>query len=185
MTRFIWVAALAAIGLFSFAATTRAADKTVPNNSTTQNAAENPGGTHSANQAERNATVRPWRASETLGLKVEDPQGKRLGKIEDLVFNPHSGHIRYAVLKFGGVLGVGDKYFAIPWNHFRAEEKAGLSGAERFVLVLDVNESTLKNAPGFDSKNWPDFGDQAYGKSVDEFYGNNKSAHRSTGTQTK
>jgi sporulation protein YlmC with PRC-barrel domain len=190
MSRFLCVVALAAAGMFTFAATVRADDPAnTANNPTTNNAAntatENTGANH------HNANMmRPWRASETIGVRVENPQGDSLGKIEDLVFEPAKGHIRYAVLSFGGFLGVGDKYFAIPWSHLRAEERAGRSGSERFVMVLDVNKDKLKNAPGFDSKNWPDFGDPAYGTSVDQYYGRahharTDSAHLPTETETK
>ena len=121
-----------------------------------------------ANAAKEN--VRPWRASETIGLEVQNPQGKDLGKIEDIVFNPQTGHIRYAVLSFGGIHS---KYFAIPWSHLRSEAKTSKGGSEKFVMVLDVDQNKLKNAPGFDSKNWPDFGNSAYGTSVRQFYGEN------------
>ena len=111
MSRVLCIAALGAIGLFSFATNLRAADApaTYP-----------PTATDSGHAASTAATaMRPWRASETLGLRVENPQGEHLGKIEDIVFNPSTGHIRYAVLSFGGVLGVGEKWFAIPWKHLR------------------------------------------------------------------
>ncbi len=180
MSRLLCAAALAAVGFLSFAAPTHAADNASPDNSATRNATDTHDAVNEADHAQHHAMVRPWRASETIGLKVEDAQGNKLGKIEDLVFNPKTGHVRYAVLSFGGVVGIGEKYFAVPWNHFRTHERAGLAGSERLVLVLDVNQATLKNAPGFDSKNWPDFGDAAYGNSVDEFYGNTNSAHRST-----
>jgi sporulation protein YlmC with PRC-barrel domain len=185
MSRFLWAIALSALGLFGFAATVRAADSpTDVNNPNTQNATDN------ANYHHEATAMRPWRASETIGVKVENPQGDSLGKIEDLVFNPMNGHIRYAVLSFGGVLGIGDKYFAIPWSHFRSEERAGRAGSDRFVLVLDVDRNKLKNAPGFDSKNWPDFGEAAYGTSVDQYYGRGHhnradSAHRPSETETK
>lgn len=175
MSRILCAVAIGTIGLFSFASSLRAA---TPATTTTENTTQTTTNHHAP-------TMRPWRASETIGLKVENPQGQSLGKIEDLVFNPTNGHVRYAVLSFGGVLGVGDKYFAIPWSHFRPEEKAGRSGSERFVMVLDIDENRLKTAPGFDSKNWPEFGDSAYGTSVDQFYGHNTSAHRSTTTNTK
>jgi sporulation protein YlmC with PRC-barrel domain len=119
-----------------------------------------------------NTSVRPWRASETIGMAVYNSAGDKLGKVEDLVFDPSNGHIRYAVLSFGGFLGIGDKYFAIPMNHLSVDsKKGGITGSERYHFVLNVDKDRLKNAPGFDSKNWPDFGNAAYGTSVDQFYG--------------
>jgi len=121
--------------------------------------------------------ARPWRASQTIGMAVDNSNGDHLGKIEDLVFDPNSGKIRYAVLSFGGFLGLGDKYFAIPFNHLKTEvTKSSTTGSDSYRLVLDVSKDQLKNAPGFDSKNWPDFGDPSYGTSVDRFYGEPSSA---------
>ena len=60
-----------------------------------------------------------------IGSKVVNAQNEDLGKIEDLVVDAGAGRIAYAVLSFGGFLGMGDKYFAIPWNafHFNLTEK--------------------------------------------------------------
>lgn len=194
MSRVLFIAALSAMGLFSFASVIQAADAPA-NNPRNPNAVSNPANNVNENTAihttnpnahEANSGVHPWRASETIGLKVENPQGQNLGKIEDLVFNPHNGHIRYAVLSFGGFLGAGEKWFAIPWNHFRIETKKANTNNESFVMVLDVDKNKLKNAPGFDSKQWPDFGSSAYGTSVDQFYGNNSTAaHHAPTTNTK
>jgi hypothetical protein len=53
---------------------------------------------------------------EALGRKVINPQGKSLGKIEEIMLDAAPGRIAYAVLSFGGFLGLGDKLFAVPWN---------------------------------------------------------------------
>jgi hypothetical protein len=55
----------------------------------------------------------------------------------------------YAVLSYGGVLGMGDKLFIIPWKAFNWP-------FNKEYYVLDLNKSTLTSAPGFDKKNWPD-----------------------------
>ena len=71
-----------------------------------------------------------------------------LGKIEDVVINAEAGRIIYAVLAFGGFLGMGDKYFAIPWEAFR------FKAADRHA-VLNAGKKLLENAPGFDKDRWP------------------------------
>jgi hypothetical protein len=83
-----------------------------------------------------------------IGDPVKNMQGEDLGKIEELMIDRDSGRVAYAVLSFGGVLGLGDKLFAIPWDALRlsTEEKA---------FFLDVDKEQLKNAPGFDKDNWP------------------------------
>ena len=68
-----------------------------------------------------------------------------------------------AVLDFGGFLGVGDKYFAVPWEALQLTD-------DQRAVVLDVTKRDLKQAPGFDKNNWPDFsGETAF--VIYEFYG--------------
>ena len=76
-----------------------------------------------------------------IGTKVVNPQNEDLGKIEDLIVDS-SGRISYAVLSFGGFLGLGDKDFAIPFNAFAFD-------AANNRAVLNIDKSLLKNAPGF------------------------------------
>ena len=103
------------------------------------------------------------KASAILGKKVVDTDGKKLGSIKDLVLDPYQGAIQYAVLDFGGFLGVGDKYFAVPWAvlNFSAEKKA---------FVLDISKKDLKKAPGFDKKKWPDMNDPRWAVTIYEYY---------------
>lgn len=89
------------------------------------------------------------RASKIIGTNVKNPNGDNLGGIKDLVLDPESGHVVYAVVSFGGVLGMGSKLFAIPWSvlHWTRDKE---------YYVLDLDKDTLKKAPGFDKKHWPD-----------------------------
>lgn len=89
------------------------------------------------------------RASEIIGMTVQDNDGKKLGDIKDLVIDPEDGGIQYAVLDFGGFAGIGDKYFAVPWEALELDHK-------NKKISLDVHKKDLKNAPGFDKKHWPD-----------------------------
>ena len=93
------------------------------------------------------------KASELLGMKVQGTDGKSLGSIKDLVIDPEDGDIEYAVLDFGGFVGIGDKYFAVPWEALRLDQS-------NKKIMLDVSKKDLKQAPGFDKNNWPDFSDQ-------------------------
>jgi sporulation protein YlmC with PRC-barrel domain len=103
------------------------------------------------------------KGTKILGKPVQNLEGKDLGKIEDLAIDEIEGDIRYAVLSFGGVLGVGEKYFAIPW------EALTLSN-DRKHFVLDLNEKVLAKAPGFNKDKWPDFADPTYHVGIYEFY---------------
>ena len=91
------------------------------------------------------------KASDLIGMNVQGTDGKKLGDIKDLVIDPEEGGIEYAVLEFGGFAGIGDKYFAVPWEALQLDET-------NKKLSLDVHKKDLKNAPGFDKNNWPDLG---------------------------
>ena len=91
------------------------------------------------------------KASDLLGMNVEGIDGKKLGHIKALVIDHEEGAIEYAVLEFGGFAGIGDKYFAVPWEALRLDHT-------NKRLSLDVHKKDLKNAPGFDKNNWPDLG---------------------------
>ena len=68
------------------------------------------------------------------------------------------------MLSFGGFLGLGDKYFAIPWNKFEFHL------AEKRV-VLNVDKKLLEKAPGFAKDNWPNMADSTCGTSIYKHYG--------------
>ena len=106
-----------------------------------------------------------YRASKLIGADVENPQGEKLGDIRDIVLDPATGHIRYAVLGSGGFLGLGEKYFAIPWTALTS--KAG----EKGDFILNVDKEKLKNAPGFDKDHWPNMADRSWAEQVYAYYG--------------
>ena len=127
------------------------------------------------------------RVSDLLSLAVYGTENEKLGKIEDLVLDPSSGKISYAVLSFGGILGMGDKYFAVPWNDMRVFYKGATSaGTQKEVYcTLDVSKEALKNAPGFDKNQWPNFADQTFASDVEKFYGANRTAAKIHGGTTR
>jgi sporulation protein YlmC with PRC-barrel domain len=98
-----------------------------------------------------------------LGAKVINAAQEDLGKIEDLVIDARNSRVAYAILSFGGVLGMGDKHFAIPWEalSFDLSQK---------VAVLDIDKDRLKNAPGFDKDDWPDLASEKWGTEVYAYY---------------
>ena len=104
-------------------------------------------------------------ASKIIGETVYNRQYEDLGKIHELVIDAGEGCIAYAVLSFGGFMGLGNKLFAMPWKAFefaKTENK----------LILNVDKEKLKNAPGFDpDAKWPDFADRTWGSSIYKYYG--------------
>ncbi len=103
------------------------------------------------------------RADKVIGSNVMDATGKQIGTIKDLAIDPGDGRIAYGVLSFGGFLGLGDKYFAIPWASLKAEA----DGTYRF----DVTEEKLKEADGFDKNNWPDMASAHWARTTQERFG--------------
>jgi sporulation protein YlmC with PRC-barrel domain len=103
-------------------------------------------------------------ASTLAGDRVVNGRGEDMGKIDELMIDVQSGRVAYAVLSFGGFLGMGDKLFAIPWRNLTLDE-------DRKVFVLNVDKATLERAPGFDKDHWPDMSDRAWGLNIYTFYG--------------
>ncbi len=104
------------------------------------------------------------RAKEAIGADVVDRGGETLGTVEDMVLDVVRGCISYAVLSFGGFMGLGQKLFAIPWRVFYVDR-------ERHRLVLDLPREVLLNAPGFDRDSWPDMSDPAWQSRLQGYYG--------------
>lgn len=103
-------------------------------------------------------------AAETLqGDDVINLQGEKLGSIEDIMLDVQGGRIAYAVLSFGGILGMGDKLFAIPWSALTLD-------TDRKCFVLDLPKDRLQNAPGFDKDHWPAMADESWASQVYSYY---------------
>ena len=95
-------------------------------------------------------------AADTLqGDSVVNPKGDKLGTIEDIMLDVPGGRIAYAVLSFGGIMGMGDKLFAIPWSALTLD-------ADNKCFVLDISQDQLKNATGFDKDHWPAVADESW-----------------------
>ena len=104
------------------------------------------------------------KASDLIGKDVVNSQGQSLGEVQNIVIDTANGRVAYAVLSFGGFLGIGDKYFAIPWQAFQKQP-----GKDQ--LVLDVDKDKLKSAPGFNKDHWPDMANREWAREVNHFYG--------------
>jgi sporulation protein YlmC with PRC-barrel domain len=103
------------------------------------------------------------RASQIIGEKVVNGEREDLGKIEDVVLDMNDNRIAYAVLSFGGFLGMGDKYFAIPWTAFEHD-------LDDECFILDIPRDRLQNAPGFPKDRWPDLAMEPFGTEIQEYY---------------
>ena len=103
-------------------------------------------------------------ADTLLGNDVYNRDGEDLGDIKEFMIDMATGKVAYAVLSFGGILGLGDKLFAVPWKALTLD-----TDNERFTL--NVPKASLSDAPGFDKDHWPSMVDKAWATGVHKFYG--------------
>lgn len=95
------------------------------------------------------------KASNLIGMNVENLQRENLGEIKDLVLDLHSGKVHYAVLSVGGFLGIGEKLIAVPPGAFTLS-------ADQDKLVLNADKSKVENAPAFSKDAWPGMHSSAF-----------------------
>jgi sporulation protein YlmC with PRC-barrel domain len=112
-----------------------------------QKKAEKVAGEHAApfRQVEDMDKLRDWRGSKLIGSQVKDKAGQDIGKIEDLLVE-RDGRITHAVLSFGGLLGVGDRLYVVPWSTMRVERR----DKDNVTVMLDnVKKEELEKAPRY------------------------------------
>ena len=100
----------------------------------------------------REETVDLMRAQDIRDIKVRNPEGENIGDISDVAIDRDSGCVAYAVLSYGGILGFGEKHFAIPWEAVRTRP------GERSAVV-DADKRTLDTTHGFARDRMPREGD--------------------------
>lgn len=102
-------------------------------------------------------------ANTLVGNDVYNRQDEDLGEIKEIMLDVLAGRISYAVLSYGGILGMGEKLFAVPWAALTLD-----TVNKRFTL--DVSKDRLENAPGFDKNDWPNMSDETWAKDIHTYY---------------
>jgi sporulation protein YlmC with PRC-barrel domain len=110
--------------------------------------------------------INAFMSHEIIGSRVYNLKGEQLGKIKDLALDIDTGSIVYAVLDFGGFMGIGDKLFLVPWKSLATLPSEG-------IFYLDKSKEQLKKAPGFDKNKTPDIGDVRWGHEIHRHYNEN------------
>lgn len=103
-------------------------------------------------------------ADTLIGDNVCNYSEESLGDIKEIMLDMRNGEVAYAVLSFGGILGMGEKLFAVPWQRLTLD-----TANKRFLL--DIPKDQLKNAPGFDKDDWPNMTSSDWMSEIDTFYG--------------
>lgn len=103
-------------------------------------------------------------ATKVRGTDVYNPDGDHLGHIDDIVLDKMSGHAKYAIMSFGGFLGLGENFYPLPWQSLAYDQ--GLGG-----YVVNVDREQLKAAPSYEPTRAPDWNDADYGRRLEAYYG--------------
>jgi hypothetical protein len=116
----------------------------------------------SAGSIEKDETAELIASNKVQGTTVYDRDGQKLGEVYNFMVGKRSGKVAYAVLNFGGILGVGGSYYPLPWNTLTYD-------TERGGYVVDLDRDRIDDAPSHRSYEEP-FTDPAYGQRVSEYW---------------
>ena len=108
-------------------------------------------------------TARLIASDKVQGTSVYNPNGEHLGSVHNFMVDKLSGKVDYAVMSFGGFLGLGERYYPLPWQTLKYDEHLG-------GYVVSVDRATLENAPSYTLEELP-WSDPAYGRNVHNHYG--------------
>ncbi len=102
-------------------------------------------------------------AKTLIGDHVHNLQNEHLGEIKEFMLDMRTGTLAYAVMSRGGVLSVGEKLFAVPWDALTLD-------TVNKRLTMDMPKERFESAPGFDPDRWPDMADQQWVAEVHGYY---------------
>mgnify|MGYP000731257562 CR=1 FL=1 len=108
---------------------------------------------------------KPLRAAAVVGADVRNMENEDLGEIQDVVMDPKTGDVAYAILAHGGFLGIAEKQIAVPWQQLKVTDNADTP-----IFVLDVSEEVLDEAPSFERDSWAEIDNAEWRKLNDSYY---------------
>lgn len=108
-------------------------------------------------------TKRLIASNKVEGTAVYNSQDERLGTVYNFMVDKRSGKVEYAVMSFGGFLGIGESYHPLPWDVLTYD-------TDRGGYVVNLDKDTLEKAPSYRSNEEPQY-DRAYGERVYGYYG--------------
>jgi hypothetical protein len=98
------------------------------------------------------------------GTPVDRTNGKKLGTIQRLMVDKVSGTVAYAVLSYGGLLGIGEKHMPIPWAKLKFDPM-------KQVYLVDISDEELAKAPSYAADKEFDWGDRSKEARLHDYYG--------------
>src|SRR6185312_2081624 len=102
-------------------------------------------------------------ASKVNGTTVYNRAGEKLGSVYDVMLDKMSGKAEYAIMSFGGFLGIGDRYHPLPWRVLTYDPGQG-------GYVVDIDRRRLEGAPSYAANETRLWDDPAYGRRVNDYY---------------
>jgi len=103
-------------------------------------------------------------ADKVTGTSVYNRQGEKLGSVYEVMLNKMNGQVAYAVMSFGGFLGMGESYHPLPWRALTYDTRQG-------GYVVDIDRNRLEKAPYYGAGAEPDWADRTYTHGIDTYYG--------------
>lgn len=103
-------------------------------------------------------------ADKVEGTTVRNRAGEKLGSIENVMIDKLTGKVAYAVMSFGGFLGIGDRHHPLPWSMLTYDTGKG-------GYVVNLDKKTLEGAPTYGEKERVNWEDEAWGRKVHDYYG--------------
>jgi hypothetical protein len=97
------------------------------------------------------------------GTAVFDPAGQRLGSVRHFMVNKRTGQVAYAVLSFGGFLGIGEKYHPLPWKELSYDPDFG-------GYVVNISPDRLEGAPSTTDDVAAAWTDPTFGRRISDYY---------------
>ena len=109
-------------------------------------------------------TARLISSDKVEGTAVYNCQEQKLGSVHNFMVDKVTGQVAYAIMSFGGFLGIGEKYHPLPWRVLTYDERLG-------GYVIDLDRGQLEAAPTYEPSYDPNWADRSYGNRIDDYYG--------------
>jgi PRC-barrel domain protein len=112
---------------------------------------------------EADETDRLISSEKVEGTAVYDRRGERLGTVHHVMIDKYIGQVAYAVMSFGGFLGIGESYHPLPWKMLTYDTRLG-------GYVVDLDRRRIEGAPTYTSSQMPDWSDRSYTGRIDQYW---------------